>query len=262
MSEPQVIVEQRGSVAIVTLNQPARKNALSSRMLTELVETWPRLDADETVRVVVLTGAGEGFCTGADMKDAAEQGGLAGPDPESVGEGSPALTPRMARMYKPVIVAVNGTCAGGGLHFVVDSDIVIASDRAVFTDPHVTVGQVSALEPIGLCRKIPVEAVLRMVVMGRHERIDAQRALALGMVSEVVPHDQLMARALELAELVATNSPAATRRSLEAIWRSFDVGLEEGLRRGMDSLEEHWKHPDAAEGPRAFAERRAPQWAP
>ena len=118
----------------------------------------------------------------------------------------------------------------------------------------------TALEPIGLSRRIPFGLVTRMVCMGRHERITAQRAFDIGLVSEVVPAGQLMDRALEMARQVATASPATLQISLRVIWEGLDMGLTDAYHNGWGPLTAHWDHPDAAEGPKAFLEKREPHW--
>jgi enoyl-CoA hydratase/carnithine racemase len=164
---------------------------------------------------------------------------------------------------KPVITAVNGICAGGGLHWVADADIVIAASDAQFFDPHVSVGQVVAVEAIGLLRKMPAEAVMRMALVGRWERMPAARALELGMISQVVdPPERLRDEAQALAEKIARNSPAAMRATKRALWESFELGLTDACRAGAQHLVSMWGHPDQEEGPRAFAEKREPRWAP
>ena len=141
-----------------------------------------------------------------------------------------------------------------------DSDIVIASESASFTDTHVNVGQVSALEPIGLMQRASLSTVLRMVILGKAERLDAQKALEQNLVSEVMPADKLMNRAWELAEIVCGVSPASVQRSLKAIYASLEMPLEEAYENGLDVLFKHREHPDALEGPRAFLEKRIANW--
>ena len=123
---------------------------------------------------------------------------------------------------KPVIAAVNGVCAGGGLHFVADADIVIAAEQATFLDPHVSVGQVSAFETIGLAKKAPMESILRMALLGRHERMSAERARQLGIVSEVVDRDRLRDRAQELGEAIATHDPDHLAAIKTALWGALE----------------------------------------
>jgi enoyl-CoA hydratase/carnithine racemase len=156
---------------------------------------------------------------------------------------------------------VNGVCAGGGLHLVADADIVIASADATFVDPHVSVGQVVAYEAITLARKSPMEAILRLALVGRHERLTARRAYELGIVSQVVdPPDHLRDEAQRLAEKIARNSPAAIRATKRALWRALEAGLTDACRSGGAEVTAMWRHPDQEEGPRAFAESREPRW--
>lgn len=256
---PTVLVDKQPPIAVLTLNRPERLNAINAEMGRELREAWADLEHDDAVQAIVVTGAGKGFCSGLDVSERAADA----PDPgERRGyDEAVRLTSVHNGVWKPVITAVNGACAGGGLHFVADSDVVICSEHAFFTDPHVSVGQVSALEPISLLRRIPFEVVVRMALLGSAERIMAPVALRCGMVSEVVEHDFLMERARELADTAARNSPAALAATKRAIWESLDMGLTPALRNGWRILQEHYQHPDVEEGPRAFVERREPRWA-
>ena len=153
-------------------------------------------------------------------------------------------------VQKPVITAVNGICAGGGLHFVADADIVIAASDAQFVDPHVSVGQVTRIEAIGLARKVPFEAVMRMALLGRHERMSAARAYELGMVSQVVdPPERLRDVAQELAENIARNSPAAMRATKRALEGALEHGSPTAAATAPE-LVSMWGHPDQSEGRR------------
>jgi enoyl-CoA hydratase len=234
---------------------------MDATMLAELEVAWRELDADPAVRVVVNTGNGPAFQTGLDVRQ------LAG-DREALREQSRRtkraelrLTAWHNEVHKPVIAAVNGVCAGGGLHFVADADIVVAAADATFLDPHVSVGQVTAFEAIGLVRRSPMEPVLRMALTGRHERITAARAHQLGIVGEVVdPPDRLREVAAALAATVARNSPAAMAATKRALWGALERGLTDACRAGSGELTGLWGHPDQHEGPLAFTERREPQW--
>jgi enoyl-CoA hydratase/carnithine racemase len=254
MPDELVRVERDGYVALVTLNEPETLNALSTEMMQELGRIWSELDADPTCRVVVLTGSGErGFCSGLRAQNIDT-------DPSKRPSGYPRFTPRQCGLWKPVIVAVNGVCASGGMHFLSHAEIVLAGENASFLDTHVGVGQVSGLEATCLARRIPLEAVLRMVVLGRSERLDAHKAMQLGLVSEVLSRERLLDRALELARLAASNSPHAIRHSLQALWEGLDLGLEDALANAWNHIVEHRSHPDSREGGRAFLEKRAPDW--
>jgi enoyl-CoA hydratase/carnithine racemase len=167
------------------------------------------------------------------------------------------------QVWKPVITAVNGLCAGGAFHWVAEADIVIAASDAQFFDPHVSVGQVVAVEAIALARRIPFEAVMRMALVGRHERLNAEKAYALGMISQIVdPPDTLREEAQALAEKIATNSPAAMAATKRALWGALEAGLTDACKAGAAELVSMWGHPDQEEGPRAFAEKREPRWQP
>jgi enoyl-CoA hydratase/carnithine racemase len=250
--------EVDGPVVTLTLNRPDRLNAISPVMLEELRTFWPMYDADRDLRVAIITGAGErAFCSGADVSTVADKSRNRTSD--FLRENR--FTPLQAGISKPTICAVNGVCAGGGLHFVADCDFTICSNTATFLDPHVSVGQVSAIETTVLSRRIPHGSVMRMMLLGRHERLTAEQAHAIGMVTEVIPREKLLDRAAELAGFVASGSPAAIAASRKAIWDAMNKPLEDALNYAWVLLRAHGDHhPDAQEGPRAFAERREPRW--
>jgi enoyl-CoA hydratase/carnithine racemase len=247
-------VERDGDVVLVTLDRPDRRNALDLTMMGELRALWDDRELLDGVRCIVVTGAGPGFCAGADVSLLASRR-----EPNASFEDELAFLPGR-RTEIPVIAAVNGVCAGGGLHFVADADIVIASTAASFLDPHVSMGQVTALEPLTLRLRMRPDALMRMALLGRDERLDADAARAAGLVSEVVAPQELLDRARTLAERVAAGSPAAIRASRAALRRFEDELLERHLQAGWEAIVAHWSHPDAAEGPAAFQQRRAPRW--
>lgn len=254
-------VTREGPVGWLVFNRPERGNAMDATMFRELPTAWRVLDDDPEVRAIVVTGNGAEFQTGLDMVQLSR-------DPEALREQARLtrraelpFTPRHAGVLTPVIAAVNGTCAGGGLHFVADADVVIAASDATFVDPHVSVGQASVFETVTLARRMAVEPVMRMVLTGRHERLPAERARQLGMISEVVdPPGRLRAEARRLAEAIARNSPTAVALSKQALWRALELGLTEACRAGARDLVAMWGHPDQTEGPAAFAARREPRW--
>jgi enoyl-CoA hydratase len=242
-----LLVERVGPVGWLINNRPDALNAMNAKMRDELADAWLELDNDPRVRVIVHTGNGKAFQVGADVKEVATDGvGMQRYEDEVLRFG---------------LHAVNGMCAGGGLHFVADADIVIAASSATFFDPHVSVGQVTAIEVIGLAKRIPFEAVMRMALVGAHERMTAQRAYELGMVSQVVdPPETLRDEAQALAEKVARNSPAALKATKKALQAAQELGLTDACRLGSQHLIGVWGHPDQAEGPLAFVEKRQPRW--
>ena len=256
-------VRRQGPVGWLVFDRPSAGNAMDATMLAELEDAWRELDDDPAVRVIVNTGAGDAFQTGLDLRQLSRDPAALREQSRRTKRAELRLTAWHNQVWKPVIAAVNGLCAGGGLHFVVDADIVIAAAGAEFLDPHVSVGQVVAYEGIGLMRKMPAEAVMRMALVGRHERLSAARAHELGMVSQVVdPPEQLRAEAQALAERIARNSPAAMRATKRALWGALEDGLTDACRAGAAELVSMWGHPDQEEGPRSFAEKREPVWQP
>lgn len=261
MGYERLIVERRGRVGWLVFNRPDALNAMDAALMGELGAAWRELGSDPSVRVIVNSGVGRGFNTGVDVKQIATD--LEGMKRYSrqVKNFELALTSWHCKVWKPVICAVNGICAGGGLHFVADADIVIASSAATFMDPHASVGQVVAYEAIGLVRRMPFEAVMRMAMTGKYERMSALRAYELGMVSQVVdPPEHLWDEAQDLAEKIARNSPTALLNSKKALWGAHEAHLTDSMRDGGRYLYGMWDHPDQVEGPRAFAEKRDPEW--
>jgi enoyl-CoA hydratase len=256
-----LIVERHGPVGWLINNRPEQLNAMNARMRDEFAEAWTELDQDPDVRVIVHTGNGRAFQTGVDVAEIASDGVGMERYRASLEDWDLHFTSWHQQVWKPVITAVNGICAGGAFHWVADADIVICASDAQFFDPHVSVGQVVSIEAIALLRKIPAEAVMRMALVGRHERMPAQRAYELGMVSEVVdPPERLRERAQELGETIARNSPAAMAATKRALWGALEMGLTDACKAGARELVSMWGHPDQAEGPKAFAEKRDPQW--
>jgi enoyl-CoA hydratase/carnithine racemase len=217
-------------VATITLDRPEALNAFDRTMCEEIRSAWQRIKADAAVNAVVLRAAGDrAFCAGIDVKKAYGQ-----PDDvwnhEDPGE---LLSPKWQKVWKPVVCAVQGMCTAGGFYFVNEADVVICSPDATFFDSHVTYGMVSALEPIGLMRRIGLGETLRIALSGNDERVCAETALRIGLVSEVVPREQLWSRAHEIAAGIASKPTAATQGTVRAIWESLDrpyrAAMEQGL---------------------------------
>jgi enoyl-CoA hydratase/carnithine racemase len=222
-------VDAGDHVATITLNRPERLNAFNRTMCEEMAQAWRTVKLDESVHAVVLRATGRAFSAGLDIKTPYGQ-------PENVWNhedpGEP-LSPKWQKMWKPVVCAVQGMCTAGAFYFVNESDVVICSDDATFFDTHVSAGLVCALEPVGLMRRIGLGETLRIALMGNDERVGADTALRIGLVSEVVSGDQLWDRAHEIAASIAAKPPSATQGTVKAIWESLDkpyrVAMEQGL---------------------------------
>lgn len=256
--------EVDGHKATITLNRPDALNALSPQMITELRTAYRQAEDDDNVWLMIVTANGRAFCTGADVKEIPGDGKVLNERPylstyeqwEAPQEG----TPPFRTMTKPVIVAVNGICCGAGLDWVTTGDIVIASDKATFFDPHVSIGLVAAREMVRLAKALPRSVALRMALMGKHERMTVQRAYELGLITEIVEHDKLLDRAHEIADTVNLNAPLAVRGTRLAIHKTLDLPLHEGEILAETFRERVTRTEDALEGPRAFVEKRKPNW--
>ncbi len=259
-SDNDILLEKSDGIATITLNRPHRLNALTPRMWREqLPQMWQEAENDPAVRAIVFTGAGErAFCSGADVQALST---LAQSDQRNAPRDQVLLiSARHNKVSKPVITAVNGMCAGGGLMFVADSDIAIAAEHATFLNPAVSIGQLAFVAPTTWSRWVPFPALMRMTLMGSRERLDARRALELGIVTEVVAGAALAARAREIAGMIASNSPAAVRANKRILWESLERSLTDAHKFAEQIGAEFRGHPDSVEGPKAFIEKRAPKW--
>jgi enoyl-CoA hydratase/carnithine racemase len=225
-----VVYEVTDHVATVTLNRPDAMNSFNEAMLEEFSALWDEVKRDDDVHCVVLRAAGErAFCTGVDVKEGfhRESNVWSQTDP---GE---RLSPKLNHVWKPLVVAVHGMAAGGAFYWINEADIVICSDDATFFDPHVSYGLTAAMEPIGLARRIPLGEALRIALLGLDERLSPERALQIGLVSEVLPRDGLWKRAAEIAAIIAAKPPAAIQGTVRAIWESLDSTRTHALRTGL-----------------------------
>jgi len=239
-------------VATITLNRPERLNATNDTSRTELGQAWGIVRDDPQIRVAIITGAGDrAFSAGQDVR-ATSESGIRNKVPGS----------RLHHdCWKPVICALNGMVVGGGLHQVADADLIIAAEHAELIDTHCMVGNVFAMEPVALLRRMPLSMVMQLGLLTKNGRISAQRAYDIGLVNEVVPKEELMPRSREWAAHIATLSPATVQASIKAMWRSLDVGITSGFEVAYRYVLQHQlTHPDYHEGMRAFAEKRDPVW--
>jgi enoyl-CoA hydratase/carnithine racemase len=217
-------------VATVTINRPEAMNSWNNRMCAEFADLWHRIKLDERVHAVVLRGAdGRAFSTGVDVKEEFFQ-------PDNIWnhtDGGEDLGPKQNKCWKPVVCAVHGLAAGGAFYWINESDIVICSDDAQFFDPHTTFGLVPSNEPIGLARTVHVREALRIALMGNDERVSAETALRIGLVSEITTRGDLWTRAHEIAALIAAKPSVATQGTVRAVWESLDKGRQAALDQGL-----------------------------
>ena len=241
-----LLFEERDGVAIVTMNRPDVHNAFNRQMQLELQDVWRSLRTNDDVRVVVLTGAGnKAFCTGIDREESIREyledpGGTnrsAGrvSTPFMFNDVGVHINPKQNDMWKPVVAAVNGMACGGAFYLLGEADIIIAADHATFFDPHVTYGMVAGFESAHLLQKVPLGEMLRIALLGARERLSADRALQIGLVSEVVPPDELLERALWVADAIASAPPLAIQGTVRAVWMVHELARREALQQ-MSSL--------------------------
>src|SRR5262245_23324668 len=254
-------VEER--IATITLDRPERLNAMNQAMKDDLRGAWTAVRDDPDVWVAIITGEGRAFSSGADVESLDSRGFRKVDRFRELAmiETIRALpTPRRMGVMKPVIAEVNGLVNGVSLDLVTESDIPIASEKAEFLDSHVSLGYVSSHEMVNMARRVPVAVALRMALLGAKERMSAARALEVGLVTEVVPHEQLMPRARELAAMICENAPLAVWGTKMAIVRGLGLPIEQAEEIAAGYLEIVEQSEDHAEGPRAFMEKRKPAW--
>lgn len=247
-----ILVERSDRVSIITINRPEKRNALNIKTRTEGAAVLDQLRADDSVRVVIITGAGDkAFIAGADIAEFANRTAIA--QREVMLERS--LFNAIEGFPKPVIAMVNGYCLGGGCEVALACDIRIASDKASFGQPEINLGII----PGGggtqrLTRLVGEGKAMELILSG--EIIDAQAALSIGLVNQVVPADQLRTKTMEIANRIAEKSPIALRLAKEAVSLASRSNLDEGLRREVDLFALCFSSEDKDEGVRAFLEKR------
>ena len=229
-------VDFAGHVCRVTLDRPEALNAFNDRMQDELRRTWRALRSIDEVRAVVLGATGDrAFCTGVDRHRPmaaleGERSGLYGTSNDYMYDDPGAdLGPKACDLWKPVVAAVNGMCCGGAFYLIAECDIIVAAEDATFFDPHVTYGMAAVYEPMKMAQRMPLGEVLRLTLLGSHERMSAATALRVGLVSEVVPFEELEDTAGWLATTIASQPPQAVQGSLRAIWAANDLGRLDAL---------------------------------
>jgi E-phenylitaconyl-CoA hydratase len=252
----RVTYERDGHVATITYARPEKLNAIDGAMRDGLNEAFDRFRADDEAWVGIVTGEGRAFCVGA---DAGGEGNPAGDFPGSFWERPTVNSFESGwEIFKPVIAAVNGHCLGYGLTLVTWCDLVIASERATFGFPEVRLGIPTIVGAIRLPQRIGWQPAMELLLTG--ERVDAERAREMGLVSRVVPHDDLMAEARALADRLLAGAPLAQRAIKEMARRAPDLPATEAIRFGETMRRVAGATQDAAEGMAAAREKREPRW--
>ncbi|MGW7270345.1 enoyl-CoA hydratase/isomerase family protein [Streptomyces sp. NPDC054864] len=219
-------IDKKTGVAVVTLDRPARHNAIDTETAAQLGTAWREFRFDDTVRAIVITGAGEkAFCTGIDRDTDVPQPG----SPYSMDDPLLSVGPKANDLWKPVIAAVNGMACGGAFYLLGEAEFVIAAEHATFFDPHTTYGMVSAYEAILMAQRMPLGEVARMSLMGTAERVSARRAYEIGLVSELAPAADLLAAAGRAAEVIASYPTEPVQGTVRALWAAKEAARTQAL---------------------------------
>jgi enoyl-CoA hydratase/carnithine racemase len=249
-----VELERRGHIAILTLNRPEARNAISPEVSQTMAGLLDEIEADDELRAVVLTGAGDVFSAGADLKVVAAGRGM------DIARGKGGFAGVVNRDFpKPIIGAVNGPALAGGFEIVLSCDLVVAADTARFGIPEVQRGLMAAAGGlIRLPKRVPLAIALEMAMTG--DPIDASRALDLGLVNRVVARDQVLTEACALGDRIGENSPIAVRLSRQLVREAAEMPEADGWARTNELAVQIFASGDAVEGATAFAEKRKPVW--
>jgi enoyl-CoA hydratase/carnithine racemase len=257
-----LLYKHEDSVAWVTLNRPEVHNAFNSAMQRELSGLWTDLRDRDEVRCVVLTGAGDkAFCTGIDRNDIAPSIAEGkGFDPLAYEDPGRLLGPKTRGLWKPVIAAVNGMACGGAFYMLAEADFLIASETATFFDPHLTYGMTAVYEPILMMPRMPFGELMRMTLLGASERMSAQRAHQIGLVSEVVPAERLAEAAGEAAAVIASQSPRAVQATVRTLWAARELTIRQAIELGNEFLNLGTSVDAVQEGQDSFSSGRRAEW--
>ncbi len=274
MAEYEMITFERqdNGVAWVTLNRPKVHNAFNIQMRKELKDCWRSLRSDDDIRCVVLTGAGErAFCTGIDRMETMgdgypadgvrdKEGGTGfAKSPWMFDDPGDEIGPKSCDLWKPVIAAVNGIACGGAFYMLGEVEFIIAAEHATFFDPHVTYGMTACFEPMHMLQKMPFGEIMRLSLLGNHERLSAARALEIGLVSEVCPSADLEERAGWLADTIASAPAGPMQATLRTLWAGRELSRRQALDLGNTFLQLGMTEADLAAGQAAFASTPRPE---
>jgi len=258
MSSDQMLFEQRGPVAWLTLNRPEAMNSINLAMISAYEEYLPKIASDDSIRVLVITGRGQAFCAGADLKEVLASKALPPGEPTFLDRGL-AVFSTLRNLGKPVIVALNGITMAGGLETAICGDIVLAAEDARIGDCHANYG----VFPGGggasiLPRLIPKNVASYLLFTGK--TLTAKQMQEYGFVNQVVPADKLEEAAQKLGELIASKSPLALRRMKEVVRTSQDATRADALRHEYLEMQNQMRSWDFTEGLKAFSEKRNPEF--
>jgi enoyl-CoA hydratase len=247
-----ILYAMHGPVAVITINRPEARNAINTAVREGLFAAWRRFEADASAQVAILTGAGErAFCAGMDLKEASAMGLKVPP------RGFIPTLGDAIQVSKPTIAAVNGLAMAGGWLFAQMCDLCVAAEHATFAVTEARVGRGTPWAA-PLIHMLPQRIMMELLLSG--EPMSAARLCQLGYVNHVVPGSELLARSLELAQCIAANAPLTVRACRALVYAATESGRSEALRAGDRLFEPVYLSEDAQEGPRAFAEKRAPVW--
>jgi enoyl-CoA hydratase/carnithine racemase len=220
MSYETLLTSLAGGVLTVTLNRPKQANSFNHAMIEDFTTLWDAIREDDNVRVIVLRAApGRSFCTGVDVREGWRAPGHE-PGPFDYDDPGDWLGPKTNRVWKPLVMAVHGMAAGGAFYWLNEADIVVCSADATFFDPHLKLGKLSSVEPIGALGRIPYQEISRMVLMADEERISAETALRISLVTEITTEESLWSRANEIATGIAARDAVAVQGSVRALWEA------------------------------------------
>ena len=251
--------EASDGVGVVELNRPDVYNAFNSTMQRELSELWRSLRSNDDVRCVVLAAAGEkAFCTGIDRSEIPSEGQEF--DPLTYEDPGKMLGPKSNELFKPVIAAVQGMACGGAFYMLGEVEFIIAAEDATFFDPHVTYGMTAVFEPLLMMRRMPYGEIARLTLMGNHERMSAKRAHEIGLVSEVVPSDELRKRAIEVATAIASQPARAVQATVRAMWTARDLTPAQAAAMGAELLNTGVTAEALEEGQKIFESGKRIEW--
>lgn len=260
-SEPILLREARGAVALLTLNRPSARNALSEAMIGALHAAIQAEAANDATRAIVITGAGSTFSSGHDLKELTARRS----DPDrgqayfsKIMQACSAMMLAIVRSPKPVIAAVNGIATAAGCQLVASSDLAVASSEARFATPGVNIGLFCSTPMVALSRNVSRKAAMEMLLLG--DMVGAREAKDLGLVNRVAPADETVNAAIELGRKIAEKPKATLKIGKDAFYRQLELGLDEAYAYAAEIMVENMLHKEAMEGIGAFLEKRPPRW--